>query len=1075
MRRQWHQQTVLEGILLAGAGVLAVLVAVIAADNWLKLEALGRSLLALVLWGTLAATVIGLVIRRWLQDRREDYFAALVERKHPELHNLLINALQLGRGPQNGCSPRLIEAIVNDAVQATGDLEMATSLDSRPIKRAAIGAGLALLVTILYAGLLPAWFQNGLARILLPVADIAPYTATRVAVKHDKDRVAEGDKVVVEARISGLTPREASLFRRRGDRWTEAMMQRDEASEDVFRFTVSQAAESFDYYVQAGDGRSPHYRIEVVKRPQVAKLALTYAWPAYTELPPYTAEASDGEIRGIAGTTVALELKATKPLQEAWLVTKQSEIKLQPATDDPSIWRGAFVLWSKDAKPSKQRDGQVHIEAPTQYQVKLKDTEGYENADPLWRPITLARDHPPTVLIASPGRDLQAAPDATVSLTVEAHDDYGLDEVVLWYRVNDEPTERELKRFRHEEKAQLKTGDSLAWDLSQLRLKGGTLVQYWATATDRNDIAREKGRAESRRYTLFLAAPEETTARLDQSIQDYAAVLKELARLQRVNKDETRSGLAFPPLVARQTLIRNKTRELARAMEKDVLPVAPIVRALDTLFTGLMAQAVRLFEMGRDSSEPARAADLRGQSLPVQDKIIAELEALVDRLDRLLRNEKAREALRKIERTDKESHQKIAAVLNQMIKDLDKLLKDQKEIAGKFEKMPKKTDEELKEERMKGLKELEDIQKRWDQWAKGTVAELAKLPTGFEDDFSLKADVNKVFEEIEKAASRAKAEKVEVSLEDMGVGLATRMKEDLETWMSDAPDATKWVMEEPLDKKTPKVPEMPLPKALEDLVGDLLQKAEEFDEEADDVTSAWGDNLDQAGWGVSDGPIATFSAKGKTGNDQPNNNEMTGRSGDGRRGKSSGQMVGDTARGLQGRKTPARVGNERYEPGQLKQEGSEDPDGATGGGKKAGAGKKGLQGGSPPDFTPDMGRLSEKQALLREQAEQIAKKLDTVGITSGRLKESIRLMKQVENDLRDKRYEDAARKRRVALSQLRSSVIEMDQASGLDSSRARNLPAQLRTELLQAAEEGCPAGYESLLKSYYKALSTAEK
>src|SRR5262249_51190521 len=198
-----------------------------------------------------------------------------------------------------------------------------------------------------------------------------------------------------------------------------------------------------------------------------------------------------------------------------------------------------------------------------------------------------------------------------------------------------------------------------------------------------------------------------------------------------------------------------------------------------------------------------------------------------------------------------------------------------------------------------------------------------------------------------KAAERSKASKIEVSLEDMGVGLATKMKEDLETWMADAPDATKWVMEEPLDKKTPKVPEMPLPKALEDLVGDLLQKAEEFDEEADDVTSAWGDNLDQAGWGVSDGPIATFSAKGKTGNDQPNNNEMTGRSGDGRRGKSSGQMVGDTARGFEGRKTPARVGNERYEPGQLKQEGSEDPNGATGGGKKAGAGKKGLQGGSP--------------------------------------------------------------------------------------------------------------------------------
>src|SRR5581483_5402884 len=97
-----------------------------------------------------------------------------------------------------------------------------------------------------------------------------------------------------------------------------------------------------------------------------------------------------------------------------------------------------------------------------------------------------------------------------------------------------------------------------------------------------------------------------------------------------------------------------------------------------------------------------------------------------------------------------------------------------------------------------------------------------------------------------------------------------------------------------------KIPEMPLPDALEDMMGDLLQEADDFDQEADDITSAWGDNLNQAGWGVSDGPISSFSAKGKTGNDMPNNMEVSGRSGDGRRGKSSGQMVGDTARGLKG-------------------------------------------------------------------------------------------------------------------------------------------------------------------------------
>ena len=86
--------------------------------------------------------------------------------------------------------------------------------------------------------------------------------------------------------------------------------------------------------------------------------------------------------------------------------------------------------------------------------------------------------------------------------------------------------------------------------------------------------------------------------------------------------------------------------------------------------------------------------------------------------------------------------------------------------------------------------------------------------------------------------------------------------------------------------------------------------------------------------------------------------KVTGRSGDGRRGKSSGQAVGETTRNLPGRKTPARLGNERYEPGRLKEEQSADPNGSTGGGKKAGSGRRGLQGGTPPDFVRDMERLS---------------------------------------------------------------------------------------------------------------------
>jgi hypothetical protein len=1068
-------------MLLTLAGTAVVLFVVIAADNLLQPSTGWRSFLAAALWGSLAAGLVALVIRHWLEDRRDDFFAALVEEQHPELRNQLINALQLGRGKPCG-SPQLIEAIVNDAANATADLQTSDCLNTRLVKRAGLAALAAVVLVAGYATAMGPRFSNGLARVLLPLADIPAYTAVRVdeaSVKPGDKRIPEGNAVIIEAKVLTQTegaslPATAQLFRRGSDHsWRRPeVMPADPQAPGTFRITVPQVTESFDYFIAAGDGQSRPYHIELVKRPRVEKLSLTYSLPAYTAQPPRHLADSDGGISGLCGTTVEMELKATKPLREASLITEAGEIVSLQAGEGTQTWHGSFVLWSRDAKPAPEITGQM-IHAPTRYQIKLVDAEPErcENADPLWRPISLIKDQPPTVVLSQPGRDLQLKPDARVVLEVNAKDDFGMGEVRILYRVNDEKSVHELVHFPHSGPPALQTNDSFAWTLSRSGLKPGDLVQYWAIASDRNNITGP-GRGESRRFALFVLTPESIAAKLELQIQDYAQALEELVRLQRENRAQTASGMAFPGLVSRQSTIRTRTNQLSRAMERDAFPIPSMIKTLDELYAGLMADAVRLLEQGRDAGALPKETEIRRLSLPLQDKIIALLQEL---LARLQRNEQAREALRKLARKDQAAHKTITTALSQMIKDLNHLLSDKTELASKFEKMPKKTDEKLDEESLKTLKEYAEFQDKLGKWAKGKVDELAKLPTGFVDDFGLRSDANKIFEEIEKAAARQKAEKVEVSLEDLGAALATRMKEDLEVWMPDSPDNLKWVLEEPLDKKAMKIPEMPLPKALEDMIGDLLQKADEFDEEADDITSAWGDNLDQAGWGVADGPISTFSAKGKTGNDLPNNNEMQGRSGDGRRGKSSGQMVGDAARALEGRKTPARVGNEKYEPGQLKQEGQQDPNGATGGGKKAGAGRRGLQGGTPPDFVRDMGRLSEKQVGLREKAEQVAQQLQTLGLTSRRLTQSIQLMKSVEQDLRDLRYEDAARRRRTALGELKAGLRGIDQTTAVQLNRARDLPAQLRSGLLQASEEAYPDGYEALLKSYFRKLSTAEK
>jgi hypothetical protein len=1071
VRGQWRRNKILEGALLAFAGAAVVVAALVAVDNWFQPGAVGRLLLAAVLWGGLIAALLALVVRRFLEDRRDDFFAALVERQHPELRNQLINALQLGRGDQHGFSPGLIQAIVHDAGKATADMDMSDSIDRRPARRAAWIALAGLLVVGGYAVAFPPEFGASLFRVLLPISDIAPYTRTHIkSVDPGKavTRVPEGQSLTVEVRVDGVIPAAATLYHRAdGGAWKDDAMPA-EGTAGAFRATLAHVIESFDYYVAAGDARSPVYRVEAVKPPRVESLTLTYTFPAYLGKLAEQVADSGGAVVAVAGTTVALELKASKPLIRAELRPVGVEPLALEKQGDDRTWSCTFVVWAANAHASPGIAGQKLI-APTTYLIHMEDGDNTPN-DSASRPIMALPDLAPRVVLHDHGS--RPGPDSSAPLTVDATDDHGLAGVRLLYRVNDEENVRELAKRAFTERNHDQDKWEYSWSLSASGLKARDKVEYWAEATDHNNVTGP-GKTESRHLAFEVLDPKEIAEKLNLSIHDYARELESLLKRQTINRTQTADHAPLVGPAKEQAGIRADAGKLALVMENDHLPVTTIVQALDDLVAGSMADAVKLLESGRDTNKESIKDDFRARSLPVQDKIIAALRAMVTRLQN---NERARDALKKMEKKDPEAHKKLVSVLAEMIRHLDELLKDETQVAGKFEKLPTKNPNEVKDdEALKALKALDDLAKSTQKWAKGSVGELPKLAEGFVDDFNLRKEANKVYEEVEKAAQRAKAETIPVAAEDLGAGLATKMKEDLESWLPDSPDNAKWVLEEPPNGKKMKIPEMPLPKSLEDLIGDLLQKADEFDKDADDVTSAWADNLDQAGWGVADGPISSFSAKGKTGNDLPNKNEMNGRSGAGRRGQSTGQMVGDTSKTLPGRPTPARLDNSKFEPGNLKKDSDEIPNGATGGGKKDGAGKIGLQGDVPPDFVKDMGRLAAKQTGVREKAEKVARKLDTMGVSSSRLTQSIELMKSIEKDLADGKYEDAARKRREAMGKMRSAFSDVDHATAEEINRARDLSPQLRGELLQSSEEAYPPGYEGLLKSYYKSLSVGDK
>jgi hypothetical protein len=218
----------------------------------------------------------------------------------------------------------------------------------------------------------------------------------------------------------------------------------------------------------------------------------------------------------------------------------------------------------------------------------------------------------------------------------------------------------------------------------------------------------------------------------------------------------------------------------------------------------------------------------------------------------------------------------------------------------------------------------------------------------------LNTRMREIFVEVEQALDSRNTPAIEVAVQKEDALLdAIRSTleriDDLEMWLPDVPDHIAWNMESFDADEFPDIPLVPLPDELEDMVGELLDQAEAITELAQDTT---GNNLfadAEMGWAVMDGPMPNFSAKGKSGNTRPNDNEMTGRSGAGREGQAAGELVEARAKGLEGRETHARRTRDPFQQGTVTEDEDSTLDArATGGGKVGGVSETiGMFGPSP--------------------------------------------------------------------------------------------------------------------------------
>jgi hypothetical protein len=413
--------------------------------------------------------------------------------------------------------------------------------------------------------------------------------------------------------------------------------------------------------------------------------------------------------------------------------------------------------------------------------------------------------------------------------------------------------------------------------------------------------------------------------------------------------------------------------------------------------------------------------------------------------------------------------------LRDLLAKLEDFARDQRELVAGTQALADKATDDFTEEDSRALDELVAAEERWGKLLEEKGTDLSKVAP---QDMSLGVlceEVVELVEEIDLARDYLKGKSIElaVPLEQSGVALSEKLETNIERWLSRDRDRLKWILEEPVEDTD--VPLADLPSELEDIVGELIDREDLLTEETEDVTSSWLDSMDDGvGWDAMDGPISNMSAKGVTGNLQPNDMEIGGRSGEGRSGKSQGQFVEETASGKGGRQTPSRSTADPFESGEVKDTGRDATGGSTGGGKLSGAGQEGLRGPPSPELDRKMGALAGKQTALREAAEKLDLALERRRYYSQDLQKALDWMRVLEEALASRRPYNYEAVRKQIVSDLRGLRRVASGEIDRKLEAAATPPGERDAEPMNAAAEEAPREYQDLIREYYRALGRVD-
>jgi hypothetical protein len=1043
----------------------------------------GLAVMGFELWQLLLMPIIR-------QDKLESV-TLFLESKFSIPENMLINSLCFESAQLTPRQEPFAAETIKTGSAMIANAKVSELWQMGKMKRWLIALLIILVLWMLYGVTQGRELATALLRYASPLGDVPPAGSVVLEVTPSDDVVlAEGDDLKIGVRVRGLK-RGESLLQYPEVVWKEAAdfvsnernankstpMQLSSDAANSYSHTFKSVGESFAFRVFAADTYSRSIKVTVNRLPRIKESQFHILAPSYTGRQRINTLGPPEALAGPAGSDVSVDVKLDKSAEELWYKSSGPPVRFEKNND----------LWT----------AKIKLEQTGSYQIEVK-AKGFERRIKIADGAVLAQqDRPPEVEFVTSDLNRQVSPSDRLRLDIQAYDDFGAKRIYVTQKsARAGGAATTLKSWDYKGppgKAQSRETLLLSIDAGVFKPGDTYILQAYC-----EDFSPAGNVGVSKPLTLQVKSLDEMTIAPDDPNRDAFAELEEAIKAQQTALGVTRNVTANLDDVVSNAHSGAQNhdalgRHLSQMEKKQKLVGAHITRAWDVspepkpqFVTRLvelrdnehkhimekMKETGRIEQVDSNSASFALASIARQQQF-LLDQLIA-LKGLAAKKDQA---EEQKAMAKLLGQKDESLSPTPEKTLENTVKELDNFINQQKDIMQKRQMILDKPPEDMSRDDQDKLEELAIDQSKLAEVLANVVNDLSNMNLLDSGDDQMVQSMKSIYQKAqdladkaEEAAEKRQARQDAYRLETEAVEMAKELEINCEATLGYY-DNIQFVAETPEDKQLD-APLPELPSELDDLVGDLVTSEEEMRPEVEDIGS-YLNSLDHTAGPVSDGTISSTSAKGKTGDQKPEDNVLQGRSGAGRSGMSDGQLVEPVAKDLPDNDYALRerVSNTPLESGQVKDEDVGAATGGTGLGKTTDSTTQfGVGGKLPPKVLDMMREALQTQQTIRQASQNAVTQLKRHNLSVTDLDASIQAMKKVEASI--KRADGLAI--RAAYDQTLGALKKSHSAVGsqlaIQYTRDQALAKRLKNMLARKQTQDFK-GYNQMVSAYFEALA----